>query len=324
LKEATRLYPDSAEAWGRLAIAYHDMGTNSRRTDAIRILDLSAAAARRALALDSNNVDAAIVALISPGLWFSRYADYARRCRQALNRYPAHWLAQRSNAAFYFEVGRLQDSIEASSPLAQKPNPSPIMMAMRSQALWSAGRPDEAESLLDKGIARWPRHISIWLLRYRYLLYSGKANMARAMIDEPNSRPIGIPESDFQILQAELTAMQSGSPDDVATAFRLHDALVESNSFRADNAALFASATQRLDEVFAYLDQLYFSGKAALEFRRNFPVKAFHPHSGKMTFFLFAPPMAAARADSRFDSFTARLGLKDYWREARVTPDFLA
>jgi hypothetical protein len=39
---------------------------------------------------------------------------------------------------------------------------------------------------------------------------------------------------------------------------------------------------------------------------------------------LFTPPIAAMRADPRFDILTEQIGLKDYWRAHKVRPDYLA
>ena len=38
---------------------------------------------------------------------------------------------------------------------------------------------------------------------------------------------------------------------------------------------------------------------------------------------LFIPPIAPMRADPRFDTLVEQIGLKDYWREKKLRPDYL-
>ncbi|MGH6785858.1 MAG: winged helix-turn-helix domain-containing protein, partial [Novosphingobium sp.] len=60
MQEAARRFPERAEAWGKLAIAYRQQGLNSRRSDALDIMGRAQAAARRAVEIDGDNADGAV------------------------------------------------------------------------------------------------------------------------------------------------------------------------------------------------------------------------------------------------------------------------
>lgn len=320
MREAARRFPDRAEAWGKLAVAYRQQGLHRRRSDAAGILNRIQAAARRAVEIDSGNEDGAVILALGNGLWYAGYLDYDRRTRSVLSRFPDHVIARRSRAGFLFETGRMRESIDTGAPMVDASLPSPAVTS-HAIKLWCAGRPDEAGALLDTLIERWPRHFSVWASRYKFLMFSGKLKEAETMLDEA---PVGLDDIDFQIWAAQAIALQKADAADIDTALRLFDGVASKIMSKAQEAASFASAAGRLDAAFAYLDLYYVSGETIRAFRKHFSANALMPHSGVMTFFLFEPPMQAVRADPRFDALTAQLGLRDYWRQAGVKPDYSA
>jgi DNA-binding winged helix-turn-helix (wHTH) protein/tetratricopeptide (TPR) repeat protein len=319
MQEAARLYPIRAEAWGKLAIAYRHKAVNRRRADAANLLSLMQAAARRAIEIDPGNADGAVIIAVGNGLWYSSYLDFDRETRLAFARFPDHEMARRSRSGFLFETGQIRESIKIGAPLVDALLPSPTATS-HAIKLWSAGRPDEAEALLDTLIARWPRHYSVWGSRYKFLLFSGKVKKAELMLDEI---PVGLDDIDFEILRAQTAAIGSVEPADIELALRLFDGVASKVMSKAQEAASFASSVNRVDAAFNYLDLLFVSGEPIRAFRKNLPAAQLRPHSGVMTFLLFEPPMKAARADPRFDALTAKLGLKEYWLKANVKPDFI-
>lgn len=319
MQEAVRLFPDQAEAWGKLAVAYRQQGLNSRRSDAAGILSRIQAAARRAVEIDSGNADGAVIIAVGNGLWHESYLDYDRRTKRVLARFPDHPIARRARAGFLFEAGRIRDSIAVGAPMVDALLPSPAVTS-HAIKLWSVGRIDEADMLLDTLIERWPRHFSVWSSRYKFLMFSGKLKEAETMLAKA---PVGLDDIDFEIWAAQTIALQNTEAADVDTALGLFTNIAPKIMSKAQEAASFASAVDRLDAAFAYLDLFYVSGQPIRSFRNKFPANQ-RSHFGVMTFFLFEPPMQAARADPRFDALTARLGLQAYWQRAGVTPDHLA
>lgn len=319
MREAARRFPDRAEAWGKLAVAYRQQGLIRRRADAAGILNRINAAARRAVEIDPGNEDGAVIITLGNGLWYTSYIDYDRRTQYALTRFPDHAIARRARAGFLFETGRIRESIKTGAPMVDASLPSPAVTS-HAIKLWCAGRPDEADALLDTLIERWPRHFSIWASRFKFLMFSGKLNEAETMLDEA---PVGLDDIDFEIWAAQTIALQKTDAADIDAALSLFDGVASKIMSKAQEAASFSSVVNRLDAAFAYLDLFYVSGEPIRSFRERLSANSLLPHSGVMTFFLFEPPMQTARTDPRFDALTFRLGLQNYWKQTGVNPDYL-
>jgi tetratricopeptide (TPR) repeat protein len=317
MRQAATLFPQRAEVWGRLAVAYRQQGLNSRRQDAAVALDRAQAAARRALEIDRGNADAGVVATIGNGLWHASYAEYDRRTREALARFPDHALARRSRSAFLFETGHVRESLEVAAPLVDAMLPAPTMTS-QAVKLWSAGRPDEAEGLLDTLIERWPRHYSVWATRYQFLMFSGSFEKAMRMLD---AVPVGLEPFDIDMLTVQTNALRTGDARAIDAVLARFDGAAAAATSKAQEAAMFASAAGRGDAAFAYLDLLFVSAPSLRAFRRRFAAGALPAHGGTLTFFLFEPPMRAVRADPRFVGVATRLGLEEHWRRTGA-PDF--
>lgn len=319
MKEAVRRYPDRDEAWGTLAVAYRQQGLYRRQADSKGMLDRIQAAARKAVEINPDNEDGAVIIALSNGLWYTSYLDYDRRTLDVLNRFPAHTIARKARAGFLFETGRIRESIGVSEPLVNPTLPAPAMTS-HAIKLWCADRFDEAADLLDTLIERWPRHFSVWASRFKFLMFSGNLDEAQIMLGEA---PVGLDEIDFEIWTAQTVALLKKNPSDIRVALELFDTVASKIMSKAQEAASFAFFIDRLDNAFAYLDVYYVSGKPIRSFRERLFSNHQPFHSGVMTYFLFEPPMAAARTDPRFDNLTQRLGLQDYWRQAGVTPDYM-
>ncbi|HEV7233154.1 MAG TPA: winged helix-turn-helix domain-containing protein [Sphingorhabdus sp.] len=322
MREATERFPERAEAWGMLAIAYRRQGNINRQANADAILDRAMAAAARALEIDPANADGAVVSVLGKGLWYSSYPDYDRRTAQALKRFPRHRLARATRAAFLFETGQVGEALEIGAPLVEGANISPGATS-HVRRLWSVGRLDEAEAMLRRMSERWPRHYAIWTLLIAFMLFSGKAAQASAIIADSQQSPVGLDPIDYQLWDAQAAALQSRAEGQIDDTLRLFDTIAHRVVAKASEAAQFASTTGRLDAAFEYLEMIMAPGIEPAAFRRNFPGPMLRPHTGKITYFLFEPPMAAVRADPRFERLTTRLGLREYWRAAGVTPYFL-
>ena len=320
LQEAARLYPKRAEVWGKLALAYRQVALGRRRSDARSLLNRTQAAARRAVEMDPGNVDGSVIIAAGNGLWYESYLEYDHRTKNVLARFPDHLVARRARAGFLFETGQIRESIQVGASLVDASLPSPAVTS-HAIKLWSAGRLDEADYLLRTLAERWPRHFSVWVSRYKFLLFSGRLGEAETMLGQV---PVGLEDIDFKILAAQTEAIRNPNSESIETALHLFDGVASTIMSKTQEAASFSSAVARLDTAFAYLDQCYFFGKPIRSFRSIYSTSRQLPHSGVMTFFLFEPPMRAVRADPRFAALTERLGLQDYWSKANIKPDYMS
>lgn len=93
LREATRLDPEFAQAWGALAWGYRALLEFDPRNDALRLKDLARSAATRALELDPSNADAkAALLLLQP--FYRNWRGIETGCRRLLKQHPSHSLIE--------------------------------------------------------------------------------------------------------------------------------------------------------------------------------------------------------------------------------------
>ena len=77
------------------------------------------------------------------------------------------------------------------------------------------------------------------------------------------------------------------------------------------------SALGELDAAFDVTNSYFAVGQSRAAAPRKSTAWRFAP-------WLFTPPIAAMRADPRFDILVEEIGLKGYWEARKVRPDHLA
>ena len=324
LRQAVEVAPADAEAWGALALAYDEQAVRSGSAARTHIEHRCRAAAIRALELDPANADAAAaIATVRP--FYRRWAAYETSCKRALEAHPDHGALNRNYGHFLNHVGRFR----AASVHMRRANTadtlSPLIHWNRAIVLWCAGRLDEADAIIDRAIHLWPRHYAIWFVRVRILNFTGRAASARAMIEDRESRPVGIPEWSFALSFAEARALETGSPTDIDLALSLYMAASRRGSGYAENAFVFAAAVGRHDDAFRVAESYFFNRGFKLGEERFAEEQGMHnARHQRYTGFLFAPPTALLRTDRRFDSILREIGLPRYWAWAGTPPDYLA
>lgn len=188
-REATRLSPNMAEAWGGLAFGYADSAYWATPEDWPAVAARCRSAAQRALQLDPDNLDPR-AALVFLGPLYRNWLKSEAMLRQVLRTDPNHRRANGLLAQVLSEVGRWRDAI----PHYQKiTGPNDFIAAPRfglAHALWNAGRLDEAESALDEATARWPKHGLLWEARIKFLAFTGRPQAALALIGDESARPV--------------------------------------------------------------------------------------------------------------------------------------
>ena len=322
LREATRIAPASAEAWGALALAYQQQAIRSGAQANAQFVARARAAADRALALDRDDGDArTAMATLLP--FYKRWSAYERDCKRVLADHPDHWMLNVAYAHCLSHVGRSR----AALPHLERANVvdplSPQLQWMRASALFSIGRLDEADSVIDDAIKLWPRHYAIWFVRNALFNYTGRPKSSLAMIADVGSRPVGIPESNFELCFKEARALDTRAPKDIEDAMAAHMRAARQALGFAEIAVSFASSVGRVDEAFAILNAYYFNRGFTLGERRYSKEQSMFAARGqRYTWLLFAPQTAALRADKRFGPLLSEIGLEDYWREAGVPPDY--
>ena len=310
-REATRIDPQFAAAWGALAWSYRGLLEFGPRADSARLHALSRSAAARALELDSGNSDAqAALLLLKP--FYGNWAEIERGLRRLSLEHPANSIIEYNLAYVLAEVGRDRESLPYIQAVARRERFWPLTQYRYILTLYAVGRAEEAENLIDEAMKRFPRRKDFWTARMHQLINSGRLPEAVAFAQSIADRPaVGIePAIDFEVMIAH--ALADGSPAARRTAV---DQLVDTARASLQYlpvAAVSACLLGHKDVTFEMLDG-YFLGRG--------PWAAGHPER-PWTNFLFVASTAPLRRDARFARLLRESGLEGYWRTTRTIPDY--
>ena len=324
LKEATRLAPDYAAAWGGLALNYslrkYQVPLAARPGEESRCRS----AANTAMKLDPREpLSHCALLLLQPT--YRRWRETERAGVDLIGRIAPIPLVFHNVGDLLIDVGRSSESLKVYRKIDRDQFIIPLSERTVIQALWNAGEIQQAEDRLAEAVGRWPQHYAIWTLRVAFLTYTGRADEAVRVLDDESIRPVAYPEEQRRMalvtasaiagrtapdeaVRANLESLEAGSPD-VLTYLNRKLSL-------AQQVAQRCAAMGDTDSAFLVLDGYYFGeGKWA----------KCAPPAGDMdrsTSSLFEPPMSSLWADSRFATLTRRIGLDSYWHSTGKSPDF--
>jgi len=317
LREAVGLAPDDAQAWGALAFAYQAALLFTPQGQQAGVKAQAEAAALRGLELDPNEPQAtATLALLAP-VWRS-WTSTERLYQRALSMHAHDALVEQVYARLLLGVGRLKDAVVHGQAAVKGDEFAVWHHHTLGTALWAAGRIEEADQLVAKALARWPRHYALWFLQLAILTYTGRADRAVVMGEDLANRPLNIRFDDVELNLAAARAMLNRADADAAVEATL--AAAQRGVGYAENAMSLTAALGRLDDAFRLAADLYENPKL-IGGGARFASGRFQVASRRQTHHLFMPPTATMRADPRFAPLMRRIGLADYWRASGHPPD---
>jgi DNA-binding winged helix-turn-helix (wHTH) protein/tetratricopeptide (TPR) repeat protein len=314
-EEAVRVDPLYSEAWGALALSQTHIleGFGEPGTEGVPARLVSAA--RRALQLNPDNVDAKLaLVLLKP--FFRNWASAESGIRALNAEYPGHWFARGRLAVVLYDVGRLDEGVEIHRQMKQSDPTLPVRDAFWANALLSAGRIDEGAAVLDNALKVWPAHPTLWIMQYKFLLFSDRPRAAGAFARDPDSRP---PELEPRQIDPRLRlaeAAETRARAAVEASIDDYQRLATEDVTNIPFAAAVFALLGRPDVTFASLERYYFNTG---NFGRSVPVG---PMTRRYAKELFSPPLAPFRTDPRFTTILERIGLEDYWRASGTMPDY--
>jgi DNA-binding winged helix-turn-helix (wHTH) protein/tetratricopeptide (TPR) repeat protein len=315
LERAVRLDPGFGPAWGALALGYSHLVGDSAEAEQDSLPDRIHNAAERAFELDGGNADAEL-ALISLIPAFRNWTDKEARLQTVVRDHPRHWLAHGRLAMLLYQVGRLNDGVtHHRSALAIEPV-LPVAYSAVIRNLSALGRIQEAEAAVEKARQLWPAHPAIWLATFDHYLYSGRPRAAAGFASDATSLPSGFgpPQVDRRLRLAK--ALETRAPADVAVAVDELQTTARAQVGAIPMIVPALAALGRADLVFDALERyLLDRGPFDPDARRAEGID-------RSTDMLFTLPLASLRADPRFESLVATIGLADYWRGAGREPDY--
>ena len=313
--------PQSADGWGLLGCAYADRALWVRLSEREPVRQRARSAGQRALDLDPKNANGRVaIAYARPyrGNWLLMEREY----RRAVADQPGKTLATYGLARLLGVVGRFSEAV----PLFERVRsvaPTVNQYRFQVEALWGAGRLDEAERLLDEAMSIYAASASIWTTRFNMLLFGGQPRAAIAMLQDADARPRSLSADTVGNLMRLAVAVETRAAPEVKALVDHETRVGRLSEGQARYAIQNLSAIGRLDEAFAYADAYFFSRGFVVpdsQAEAGEPVKAMleERHPG----FIFQPATRAMRGDPRFRQLTEDLGLERYWKAANATPDY--
>jgi hypothetical protein len=319
-REAVKLAPRDADAWGALGYA-RATASHWRDEDESRLLREQATLdGQHALDLDPGNAKgelalASALPLLGQDNWLAR----AARLERSLARSPADPDALTESAWILRFTGQCAQAAAACRKVDPRYH-GPPLFNIWVRSLWSTGALAERDRKLAEALERYPTNKMLWSTRLEMMIYDGHADEAAGDARDVHNRPGAVSEREAE--EFATLALTVRNADRAR-----NDAFMQTMLERAArgvrmaiNAMRFASVTGRLDRAFSLADAYYFGrGFSVGDDVGNGMVV---PLNQRHTNFLFEPPLAAMRADRRFAELADRLGLERYWREIGRRPDY--
>jgi tetratricopeptide (TPR) repeat protein len=313
LSEATQAAPKSGAAWGSLALAYAGLKRVSPISQRSGLDARSRSAASSALKFNPHEPRAtAALLLLTPLYRHWRAAELADRA--ALASTPPIPLLNFLLSEALGSVGRWKEAAAVSIKADRKHFIIPGADRRVVVDLWAAGDLQGADEALNLAVEHWPQQPQVWRTRLAYLMYTGRAAEALALVRNKAEIPPGTPTALIAAFDAVASAL-AGEGSSTEASMRSQDFL-NSQPDAALGVVQACTALGDLSTTFAILQGYYFGeGRWA----------SVAPAAGdddRQTSPLFLPPMKAAWADGRFTQLLRRIGLEAYWRQSGTIPDF--
>lgn len=321
LRAAVAEEPEYADAWGALSRAYQASITFTEPARQEGVAAQAQAAAKRALELDPWQRDAATtLALLTPV--YRNWPVAEPLFLRAMALHPKEPALELAYCRLTLGLGRIREALAAAQAAVAGDPYAPYSRNALAITLWAAGRTEEAELVLQKALALWPRHRALWFPYFNLLAHTGRPGEALAFAADLDGRPAAIPAADFEQNLKSARAMQSRAPRDVEAAATANVAAAKLGVGFAEIALHWLSGLDRLDDAFAVARGLYLGEGFQVGGRRYSADQGrFELGEGRNSHFLFIQPTAPMRADPRFAALVRDIGIAAYWRASGRGPD---
>lgn len=320
-KQAARIEPDSASAWGLLALSTTGLGYETAPPFAEEVVRTAEEASRRALTLDFKEPNA----LLAMALLQSRLDDWVAtedKFRRIIDIAPDHVPAIENLVFLLQGVGRSRESWDLNERAVQVDPLSPTVQLRRGLKHWIFGRIGEADRVIDRAMELWPRHPWVWNARLLIYAFTGRPNAALALLEDGNNRPANLPKLAIDVWHAALVALESRQSNDIAKARKLIFQAAPQAPGLAAYGVMQLSAMGEVDAAYAVADGfLLHRGKLVTRGQLQAADTLAKSRSWYRTQWVFIPATEPLRADPRFAGLCDGIGLTAYWRQRGTWPD---
>ncbi|WP_156255816.1 winged helix-turn-helix domain-containing protein [Sandarakinorhabdus oryzae] len=323
-EQAVAIDPAQAAAWGMLAVLQREWSENGPAEDAQRALERCLAAIAQALELDGDQGEALAARAMIPPI-FGDWWQSRLRLQAVLRQVPDQPQALDALGLLQGSTGAMADALATSERQAANDPLAAVYQHKLIYRLWANGRLRDMDRAADRAITLWPTHFSIWMARMWTYGYTGRADAALRMLEEPMAAR-NLPPPLLRLFRTTETALGSQRAGDIAAAVdenrKLAAAGIGPAVMAIQHLAVLGAADAALAVARGFLAG---EGQAAVRLAPDprYATSLNEQHRRK-TLVLFIPATANLRAHPGFMPLVERIGMADYWAKAGVTPDFRA
>jgi DNA-binding winged helix-turn-helix (wHTH) protein/tetratricopeptide (TPR) repeat protein len=298
LEEAVRDSPRFAAAWASLSIGYWQNLIGVEGVQADHYAALGRSAARKALAIDADTVEArGTLAMLESD--FRRWRDAAISL-QAVPGGNRNWAVLRWLGWVASDAGQWNSAIEHFRKALAVESLLPHVRRDLAVAYWGAGSPIETERTLAEATRLWPADYGLWEFQFRYHALTGNAGRAAELVTNESTQPLGLGPAAITKRLRLLDALDGKGHRDFVIRTYLEE--VRQQPLNTVRAAQVLAALDAVDEVYALLDG-YFLERGPF----GVPISR---HALRPTYFLFLPPLLKFHSEPRFIAIMKEIGLK--------------
>lgn len=316
-RRVTEIAPEFADGWGFLGCAYADKAHYAGGEERGALRARATEAGNRALEIDAQNAYGRLALAYArpiPGNWMLMEREF----RKVAEEFPDNWLAVYSLGLHLTRVGRNRDAADWFDKV-RNIGPTVYQYFLHTHALWAAGRPDQAERLLNEATTIFSTHPLIWLARFQMRLFGGNPSGALAMTQTRDNLPAELSEIVLSQSQRAAQAAVNRDPREIGDVMESQTRLTRQSSPDAESAIEFACLFGKIDTAFEIGRALFLSDGYAIPDSPNSTDVTLESRNTRLLFLATTQPM---RADPRFETLVNDIGLARYWRESGSMPDY--
>jgi DNA-binding winged helix-turn-helix (wHTH) protein len=322
LARATAEHPDSADAWGMLALLCRQAAEYAAPSDVAAFVGECETAARRALALNDKQGEA-LVALASVAPLYGRWRAARGALTGILEHIPDHMIALHDLAIVEMATGRVRaakaimDGLRARDPLAA------CLCYKSIYQHWSVNDLVGLDDIGDRAMQLWPNHPAVWMARFWTYAHTARGYAALSMLDDALTKP-NLPEPVIRLLRGIVSASLEANDSRKEQAADACRAAAAHGPAQAILALQGLGLLGRVDDLFDVASAYYLRlGSGPVPLRRTSGEASVNDQHRRVTQMLFTPALRLMRADPRFMAMCDRMGLAAYWEAEGLNPDFL-
>lgn len=321
--QAVQLVPNHASAWGRLALARHQVAEAAPPDQYPSARAAADEAIARALALDPRQPDAlAARALLVPA--FGAWARAEDALKTVLLIDPEHLPTLDALVLVLSSAGT------AAGHLAMRQktvSADPFNAGYNFRSIysgWMNGQIGAADRAGERGLELWPRHFATWLARSSLFAFTGRPQRALAMLDDADRLPALPPPLAAAMRSTYAALVSERAADRAAARETVLRTVAAGGPLMAVSASMMLAS---LGEVSLALDvtEAYLLERGPIVAGTSWqPGQLLHVDlRRRSTNYLFLPVMAQVREDPRFEDIVREVGMTAYWLRDGRKPDYL-